>query len=87
MKAYLFVSQVVYKYDDCGIDIETFSTREDARNALAEWRDEEYNFLIDSGWTVETDEPDCFEIFLDGDWCCNHSCGYVKEISLTENKE
>lgn len=20
------------------------------------------------------------------DWCCNHCCGYVKEISLTENK-
>lgn len=85
MNKYLFVSQIVYKYDDNGIDIKLFDTREEARKALAEWRKEEFDTLTHQGWTVETDEPDCFEIFLEGDWCCNHSCGYIKEISCHES--
>lgn len=82
MKVYIFVRQSVYKHYDSCIETSAFTTKEDAREALVNWRNDEMESLTEQGWTVENDSPDCFEIFREGDWCCNHSCAYVKEFDL-----
>lgn len=83
MKVYEFVRQLVYKYDDDGIETDLYATREEAQEAFDKWkrqRLEDFKCLV--GWTVETDEPDAFEVFLEGDWCNNHFCGYIREFEL-----
>lgn len=80
MKVYAFTRQLVYKYDDSGIEVSVFTSKDDVQKAFDEWKSEELEYL--NGWTIETDEEDCFEAFLEGDWCCNHTCGYIKEFDL-----
>lgn len=82
MKVYVFASQSVYGYEDYGINVQVFATKEDAEKALAQWRQDEIEELEGKNWVILDDEPDSFEIFLERDWCCNHSCGYVKEFEV-----
>lgn len=83
-QVWLFIRQLVYKYQDEEIYSFAFSTKEKAVAALKEWRDDELPYVNDAGWIIDSDEETCFSAFEEGNWCNNHTIGYVEQLTIDE---
>lgn len=79
-KVYVLVTEVIVDgASETKLCARVYSTREKARAALVEFAERERKLCDEAGWVVVTDDADCFEAQMEGEYCYNHSCGYVAE--------
>lgn len=81
---WLFTRQLVYNYGDGGIYSFAFSTKEKAVAALNKWREDERPYIEKAGWKIDSDDETCFSAFEEGNWCNNHTIGFVEELTIDE---
>lgn len=79
-KVYVFIAETIVDGEsETKLCAKVFSTREKARDALKEFAEKERKLCNEADWVVVTDDDDCFEAQMEGEYCYNHSCGYVAE--------
>lgn len=81
---WLFTRQLVWNYEDTGIHSFAFSTREKAIAAFKAWRDDELQEIKECGWKISDDNDDYFAAFEEGNWCNNHTEGFVEPLTIDE---
>lgn len=82
MKVFVFTKHIVVDFEDLELSTKVFANEQDALNALKEWRDDEINYVEESDWHIEADDPEHFEAYQDGCYCENHTLGRVDEQEI-----
>jgi len=79
MKVYLYIKNI--KTDDSGeeVEVKVFDSKEKARAALKKDRDADIDYWSDDNrFVIESDTPDCFHAWEDGEYVNNHDYFYVE---------
>ena len=82
MKIYVFTYHAASGCEFMGVNNEVFRTREDALDAFKKWREDEMMYVHRDELKIGTDTEDHFEAYEEGDYCCNHTEGFVNEYEI-----
>lgn len=87
MKVYILVTREVWDSDDHGVELSAHPTKQQAIEALQEWRKSVIHDVSmcceeKGSYEILVDEPDCFTA-MDTEWpCCDTVTSYIKEFDL-----
>ena len=65
-----------------GTSNRVFGKKEDALKALAEWKKDEEAYVKRHEWNVCNDTPEHYEACEEGDYCANHTEGFINEYEV-----
>ena len=82
MKIYVFTYHAACSCEYLGTVNKVFRTLGEALKAFKEWKDDELNYIIRDNWKITSNSPLHLEAFEDGDYCANHTEGYINEYEI-----
>lgn len=84
MEAYIFIRECVCDYEDLGICVSVYATRQEAIDEFFAWRREQEQIINDEydNWVINTEGDWSFEAYEEGFWCRNHARGYVEQHEM-----
>ena len=82
MKIYVFTHHAACENEFLGTENEVFLTKEEARKAFEDWKKDEMVYVKRYEWTVVNDHEDYFEACEEGDYCANHTEGFINDYEI-----
>ena len=82
MKIYVFTYHAACECEYLGTENKVFRTKEEALKAFNKWKEDELEYVKRDDWEIGTDTDEHFEAFEDGDYCANHTEGFINEYEI-----
>lgn len=84
MKIYVFTYHAACEGEYLGTENEVFRTKEKALKAFNEWKDDEMEYVKRYEWEIVDNTDEHFEAYdyEKGDYCCNHTEGFINEYEI-----
>ena len=82
MKIYVFTYHAACDCEYLGTENKVFRTKKEALKAFNEWKKDEMEYVKRYEWKIGTDTDEYFEAYEEGDYCCNHTEGFINEYEI-----
>ena len=82
MKIYVFTYHAACDCEYLGTENKVFRTKEEALKAFNEWKKDEMEYVKRYEWKIGTDTDEYFEAYEEGDYCTNHTEGFINEYEI-----
>lgn len=81
-KVWVLTNHAATECEYLGTSNRVFGKKEDALKALAEWKKDEEVYVKRYEWNVCNDTPEHYEACEEGDYCANHTEGFINEYEV-----
>jgi len=81
-KVWVLTNHAATECEYLGTNNRVFAKKEDALKALAEWKKDEEVYVKRYEWNVCSDTPEHYEACEEGDYCANHTEGFINEYEV-----
>lgn len=81
-KVYILTNHAATECEYLGTNNRVFKRKEDAIKAFEEWKKDEMKYVNRYEWKIGTDTSEHFEAYEDGDYCANHTEGFINEYEI-----
>lgn len=81
-KVWVLTNHAATECEYLGTSNRVFAKKEDALKALAEWKKDEEVYVKRYEWNVCNDTPEHYEAYEEGDYCANHTEGFINEYEV-----
>lgn len=81
-KVWVLTNHAATECEYLGTNNRVFAKKEDALKALAEWKKDEEVYVKRYEWNVRNDTPEHYEACEEGDYCANHTEGFINEYEV-----
>lgn len=81
-KVWVLTNHAATECEYLGTNNRVFAKKEDALKALAEWKKDEEVYVKRYEWNVCNDTPEHYEACEEGDYCANHTEGFINEYEV-----
>ena len=81
-KVWVLTNHAATECEYLGTNNRVFAKKEDALKALAEWKKDEEVYVKRYEWNVCSDTPEHYEAYEEGDYCANHTEGFINEYEV-----
>lgn len=81
-KVWVLTNHAATECEYLGTSNRVFGKKEDALKALAEWKKDEEVYVKRYEWNVCNDTPEHYEACDEGDYCANHTEGFINEYEV-----
>ena len=81
-KVWVLTNHAATECEYLGTNNRVFAKKEDALKALAEWKKDEEVYVKRYDWDVCNDTPEHYEACEEGDYCANHTEGFINEYEV-----
>ena len=82
MKIYVFTCHTAVDGEYLGTTNEVYHSKWMAVDAFLKWRSDEIDYVQRANWKIGTDTDEHFEAYDEGDYCCNHTEGFINEYEI-----
>ena len=82
MKVYVLTYHAACECEYLGTNNRVFFSKKDALKAFEEWKKGEMVYVKRYDWEICSDYPEHFEACEKGDYCCNHTEGFINEYNV-----
>ena len=82
MKIYVFTYHAACECEYLGTENKVFRTKEKALKAFNEWKEEEMPYVERYEWEIGANTDEHFEAYEKGDYCANHTEGFINEYEI-----
>ena len=82
MKIYVFTYHAACECEYLGTENKVFRTKKEALKAFNEWKDDEMEYVKRYEWEIGANTDEHFEAYEEGDYCANHTEGFVNEYEI-----
>ena len=82
MKIYVFTFHTACEGDYLGTENRVFSTKEEAQKLFNRWKEDEMIYVKRYEWEIGDNTDEHFEAYEEGDYCCNHTEGFINEYEI-----
>lgn len=83
-KVYVLTNHAATECEYLGTNNRVFRKKEDALKAFEEWKKDELVYVKRFEWDISEDSEDRFEAYEEGDYCANHTEGFVNEYEIQQ---
>lgn len=81
-KVWVLTNHAATECEYLGTNNRVFAKKEDALKAFAEWKKDEEVYVKRYDWNVCADTPEHYEACEEGDYCANHTEGFINEYEV-----
>ena len=82
MKIYVFTYHAACECEYLGTVNKVFRTKEEALKAFKEGKEDEMIYVKRYEWIIGTDTDEHFEAYEEGDYCANHTEGFINDYEI-----
>lgn len=81
-KVWVLTNHAATECEYLGTNNRVFAKKEDALKVFAEWKKDEEVYVKRYDWNVCADTPEHYEACEEGDYCANHTEGFINEYEV-----